>query len=850
MMGSGKLVTLGGDEPQDEAETYEDTQPPAEEYVLEDEVFADEPRRSYDWILPAVAVLAIIAWTAFFAWANSGDIARGGTPVQWTGWIADWTMPVVLIVGVWLLAMRHSTREAARFGDAARLLSTESANLEARLANVNRELSLAREFIAAQSRDLESLGRVASDRLSQNAERLQDLIRDNGNQVERIGSVSDTALTNMDRLRDQLPVISNAARDMTSQIGHSGEVAQAQLEQLVAAFDRLNQAEEAGKLQIAELGSEVERTLAGFAERTAELERLTQDRFATLRGQSDEFRVELEARETDTLAAIRRRADALEAELDQRSATMREREAMALEELRARFATLGEEGDRISGALHSTHADASAEWNDTLDRLEARAMETLARLREADEEADRAARDRLARLQDDLKAVDSRLVESGHSFVSSLDRRTAEARKIENARLRELEENLAAFDDRVAERQEDHLAHVQGLAERGDALAERLRDLDVAMDRLGEKAQLTRGEVGMSADTLAAKLAESQAILESSGSTMERLTSDGVRLLEIIRASASHSEDDLVRSIGVAEERLASFENHASGLTATIAEAQSRGETLSSHVEKAREGGNASLETLGALEERLALVAERSRELAEEARGELAHAIEALQEASEASLQTLRNGQADTVRELGERIGAQGADAIKSALNDSAGSAIADLDKAARDAAESGRQTAIQLRDQLGRVNELVGNLETRVAQARERAEETVDGNFARRMALITESLNSSAIDIAKIFDTDVSDTAWSSYLRGDRGIFTRRAVRLLDNGEARSVAEVYEGDEDVRENVNRYIHDFEAMLRTVLSTRDGNTMAVTLLGSDAGKLYVALAQAIERLRA
>jgi hypothetical protein len=60
-------------------------------------------------------------------------------------------------------------------------------------------------------------------------------------------------------------------------------------------------------------------------------------------------------------------------------------------------------------------------------------------------------------------------------------------------------------------------------------------------------------------------------------------------------------------------------------------------------------------------------------------------------------------------------------------------------------------------------------------------------------MALITESLNSSAIDISKAFANDVTDTAWASYLRGDRGIFTRRAVRLLDNSEARAVAEIYE---------------------------------------------------------
>jgi hypothetical protein len=38
-------------------------------------------------------------------------------------------------------------------------------------------------------------------------------------------------------------------------------------------------------------------------------------------------------------------------------------------------------------------------------------------------------------------------------------------------------------------------------------------------------------------------------------------------------------------------------------------------------------------------------------------------------------------------------------------------------------------------------------------------------------------------------------------------------------------------------------------MLRRVLAERDGGTLGVTLLSSDMGKLYVALAQAIERLR-
>jgi hypothetical protein len=197
---------------------------------------------------------------------------------------------------------------------------------------------------------------------------------------------------------------------------------------------------------------------------------------------------------------------------------------------------------------------------------------------------------------------------------------------------------------------------------------------------------------------------------------------------------------------------------------------------------------------------------------------------------------------AETVSQrTAKRVG----EAVDSGIEDS----ITRLEDAANKAAGSGREVTIQLRDQLAMVNELAGNLETRVARARELAEEQVGNDFARRVALITEALNSNSIDIAKALSSDVSDTAWASYLRGDRGIFTRRAVRLLDNTEAREIAETYDADPDFRENVSRYIHDFEAMLRTMLSTRDGNALGVTLLSSDMGKLYVALAQAIERLR-
>src|SRR3546814_20465855 len=96
----------------------------------------------------------------------------------------------------------------------------------------------------------------------------------------------------------------------------------------------------------------------------------------------------------------------------------------------------------------------------------------------------------------------------------------------------------------------------------------------------------------------------------------------------------------------------------------------------------------------------------------------------------------------------------------------------------------------------------------------------------------------------------EVTDTTWAAYLKGDRSVFARRAVRLLDSGEAKAILRNYEEEPEFRDQVNRYIHDFEAVIRRVLAERDGGPMAVAMLSFDVGKLYVELAQAIERVRA
>ena len=156
-----------------------------------------------------------------------------------------------------------------------------------------------------------------------------------------------------------------------------------------------------------------------------------------------------------------------------------------------------------------------------------------------------------------------------------------------------------------------------------------------------------------------------------------------------------------------------------------------------------------------------------------------------------------------------------------------------------------------RLTRQLLTIGETAAAIEERIAEDRAAREaKEAHASVAARVDLIIDALNSTAIDVSKILSNDAGDAAWAAYLKGDRGVFTRRAVRLLDSGEAREILRHYEEEPEFRDQVNRYIADFEAMLRRVLADPDGSALGITLLSSDMGKLYVALAQAIERLQA
>jgi len=821
----------------------------------------------FAWVPGTAAGLLVASWTGFFLWANRAEMLSWPTSEVAAAMLSDWALPVLLISVAYLLFMRNSRRETARYGEAARLIADESALLEARLTAMNRELSLAREFIAAQSRDLEALGRIATERLSHNAERLEELVQDNGTRIETIASVSNSALENMEKLRGQLPVIASSAKDVTNNIGSAGRTAHAQLEDMISGFKRINEFGKSCEVQVQSLRGLVDQSIADFDNRSGIMADAIAARFDALEERNARMQAQMEAREAEGLASIRNRASELTQELADARAELDAAEETCLASMRARLTTIRDEGGTISRNLREGEERAVESWRSALSQLGANRDKLLESIGDAAKQALESAEQRFADISGAISAFEAELAERDRVQSEALEARRAAAEEHNHQALARIGEMSAAYDAEMAERVSSHERQSAAMAQHAATISAQLEEIEERMSKIAEQSRESKSTLEDSLNGIAAGLGETQATLSATSQDLTQLTDASVRLLELIQASTEHTRNALPNALGKSDEKLTELESRIKGMGDALLQASGKGSTLVRQIETTVVGLKAALneierlqlsirthgseqqEALDGLTKTLEDMEIQSNKLSRKAQTELTEAIAQLTGSAEEAVTSIGEKSAASISEVADRLGFESAEAIEKAMQSKAAEAAGQLEAAVAHAANVGREATIQLRDQLVRVNELVKNLELRVSQAKDRAEEKVDNDFARRAALITESLNSNAIDIAKALSSDVTDTAWAGYLKGDRGIFTRRAVNLIDASDAKAIHQVFERDPDFREHVSRYIHDFEAILRQVLSTRDGNALGVTLLSSDMGKLYVALAQAIERLR-
>lgn len=464
------------------------------------------------------------------------------------------------------------------------------------------------------------------------------------------------------------------------------------------------------------------------------------------------------------------------------------------------------------------------------------------------------------------EAIEARVAEA----LASLQSVTTEARERLAAGT---EESVTQLEARLAAATATSNALAAQLADHAGVAERLVRGLENAVVDVDNRLGALDAAVKVRSDAISDALAGLGSAVDSFGSRSERGQDEVRKLLEgsesllVALDAVTRELDD---GLPAAFARVSEQADLARGLVAGLSEPLSSSAELTAKVEAGLERTGEQAARVQAM---LAGVHEESGQL-EDLQAALREAEVQLKALALETGQFTRNGGAEVIATMSEvrdaaasaagearrlietavseasgALRERAAEALDASLKSEIDAQLSAIEAAADRAVTAANGAADKLMRQLITIMDTSAQVERRIAEAESAIAATDRDTLAKQVVVLTDSLKSSAIDITKILSTEVSDAAWEAYLKGDRGVFSRRAIKLIDNSEAKEILRRYQDDAAFQRHVNQYIHDFEAMLRALMGTRDGSAMSVILLSSDVGKLYVALAQAIDRLR-
>ena len=639
----------------------------------------------------------------------------------------------------------------------------------------------------AEARSLEALLGVLTERIDESQAKL-------GSMAQRLMQIGDETTGKLGSVTLELDSSSERMALHGQALDRAAESARTDIAVLLEDLPRAEASARFTSEQLRGAGSEASRQAAQFEQQVASLSDRTREAEETVTGAAQRLVTHLTHIESAGAAAAARVGEA-ETALSATVDALLERTAEALDQVRSGI-------DSQSKAVNALVEQASA----GIGRAGGDAADVLGTSISTANQA--------------LDGLSSRLAEQERAS----QRITAETIRA----LDELDEHFVRLAEQGDSRAKAFVASIVGARADLQALADQTETQDSALAQVESRTASLRNIVEQLTSAVREELSTALSETEAGAERMLQSTGAARPELEWMREAANEASERIASSAaGIAEQQ-----DRFAALLATIDDGVGNAQSNLGHLAGAITGAQAeadrlSHETGPALVAAMVQVREAASHAAERAREAIANVIP--ESAQELSLAT---------REALER-------AIREGIEDR----LREVESAAARAVESARAASDRLTQQMITLGQSAAALEQHIERTSAEQSEKDSEAFARRVSLLIDSMHSAAIDVGKILSDDVDDKAWENYLKGNRGIFTRRAVRLLDGDQAKAIRSHYESELEFQQSVNRYIHDFEAMLRRVLAERDGGMIAVTLMSSDMGKLYAALAEAIERRR-
>lgn len=533
-------------------------------------------------------------------------------------------------------------------------------------------------------------------------------------------------------------------------------------------------------------------------------------------------------------------ADAFDARLGNALAATRDMQALLqgltgeAEHARTVAAQLGaaalsirEEGEAGSAALRTAIAGMVAEAEEAI-RLGERANASLDETVAAQAAALSAA---TGEARGTLSAIGA---EAARALGRHLDGLVAQARELETriAAQAKATEELASSAEKsfqLLDKRMEHSAATTGTTL--DQLKGRLEAIHGLIDSLAEPIRAGRGAI----------LDMDQAVQGLNGTA----GAIGTTLAETMLASATdarHVTGELADSLTQLTARLNEAHEGAARLAGPVTQSATELQSVIARFEAQREAmavaGEALIVELEQARQLIAEVEKTTESTSLAAATRLVDALSRVRDVSAQATGTMRTMLEGLVEEARESLGEAASNAVRTGFVERVAGEAARAEEVARLAAERsaaslvGLAAAVKMVD--GKVDERMQEL-GRVA----------DRDLASAAALLSERLAAESIPLATALGRPMSEADWAQWRKGERGLFGRRLIALVEKGEAAALKALLKRDEALAASASRLVSGMDALLQR-LEAAGHSGVAGLLQGSEWGRLAAALSEVLE----
>ena len=447
------------------------------------------------------------------------------------------------------------------------------------------------------------------------------------------------------------------------------------------------------------------------------------------------------------------------------------------------------------------------------------------------------------------------------AMLASVDQARTALAHIGGEGARELDERLANLQllaSKVAGEIEvsgrNAAALVDELGSRVEALETRLATAIASNSEAlsGLDARLAAANVTVAGFT--APLGDADAALAAVQLRLEAMGSEAGRTIALFEAQLPAGEaqvSTLRGQIAGLEAQLANIKEQAATLAEPLESGSATLNDASNRLTSARETLTATTDDLAdaiarAQEQMRALEDDTSR-LSLTASGDLIETFARVREVADNAAGAMRTALAGVILEAEEALDRAAISRTEAAFAAPIRDRIEELMELQGRAGESAQAAAERVAQRLVGLARTLSDVEAHVDAVETRAEVRIRNALGRRANGLIDSLQSSAIDLAKLLDYDIDDKTWADYAAGDASAIARRLAHGLDSGAGRQFVRHYTHDAEFRAEASRYLQEFESLVADVVPERGGEALGATLLSSTLGKLYLAIGQAAGR---